>query len=129
MDKWPTPKSNTRIALSLTFFVGGFIWIIYFFEFMPFSPLDRLTGWLGAITASLLFFLGLCIGFSAKPKSAIIGFLVFTAWSLGLIILPVPEGYGEAIFGAWFLVLFGIVALYEKYRKKSTRYENITKKQ
>ena len=120
LDKWHAPKSGTRIDFALAFFIGGLIWAVYFFEFRSFSPLDRLTGWVGAITASLFFFLGLCIGFSTKPKSAIAGFLVFAAWSLGLILLPVPEGYGEAVFGGWFLVLFAMVALYEKYMKKST---------
>jgi hypothetical protein len=128
MNKWPAPKSNVRIVLGLTFFIGGFIWVVCFFKFIPFSPLDRLTGWLGAITAGLLFFLGICIGFSAKPKGAIAGFVIFVAWSLGLILLPVPEGYGEAVLGGWFLVLCAMVALYEKFRKKSTYHKKGTEK-
>jgi hypothetical protein len=121
VSKWPAPKSDARIALALIFFIVGFIWIICFFEFLPFSPSDRLIGWLGAITASLLFFTGLCVGFSIRPKEAIAAFLAWIVWSLGLIYLPVPEGYGEAVFGGWFLVGFAVVALYEKYRKRAKK--------
>lgn len=128
MDKWPGPKSNTRIALGLTFIIAGLVWAVYFFEFIHFSPLDRLTGWVGAITAGVFLFSGFCIGFGVKPKSAIAGFLVFVTWSLGLALLPVAGGYSEAVFGGWFLVLFAIVALYERYKKKNAAYENISKK-
>jgi hypothetical protein len=117
MNKWPAPKSNTRIALGLTFIIAGFVWAIYFFAFIPFSPSDRLTGWFGAITASILLFLGLCIGFGAKPKEVIVGSLVIVAWSLGLILLPAPEGYTEAVFGSWAILGMIIIIIYAKYEK------------
>ena len=117
MDKWPSPKSNRRVALGLTLIVAGFIWIVYFFEFMPFSPSYRLTGWIGAIIASLLLFSGLCIGFNAKPKGAIAGFLVFIVWSLGLVLLPVPGGYAEVVFGSWAILGMIIVITYAKYQE------------
>jgi hypothetical protein len=121
-NAWPAPKSSIRIALGLTFIIAGFVWTVFFFTLLPFSGLDRLTGWFGAIIASVFFFLGICIGFSLKPKETTVGFLVLVAWSLGLVLLPVPEGYGEAVFGGWFLVLCAMVALYEKHRKKSAHY-------
>lgn len=117
MDKWPAPKSNARITLGLTFIIAGFIWTVYFFEFIPFSPLDSLTGWFGAITASILLFLGLCIGFSAKLKEAIAGFLIFIVWSLGLILLPVPEGYAEAVFGSWAILGMILIIIFAKYKE------------
>jgi hypothetical protein len=91
--------------------------------FPPFSGLDRLTGWFGAIIGGVFLFLGICIGFSVKLSEITAGFLVLVAWSLGLALLPVPEGYSEAVFGGWFLVLCAIVALYEKYRKRGSHFK------
>lgn len=117
-NTWPATKSNTRLAFGLTLIIAGFVWTIYFFMFQPFSVLDRLTGWFGAMIGGVFLFFGICIGFSKKLKEIAAGFLVLVVWSLGLALLPVPQGYGEAVFGGWFLVLFAVIALYGKYRKK-----------
>jgi hypothetical protein len=121
MDDWHAPKSNTRIILSLISFAAAFIFMAWFFKYAPFSPSDRLVGWLGAITTCFLFFSGFYIGFSIKTKKAIVGFLAFLIWSLGLLFLPVPEGYAEAVYGSWAILFMAAVALYAKYEESRKR--------
>jgi hypothetical protein len=59
--------------------------------------------------------LGLFSIFVVKVKQAIASFLVLVLWSLGFLILPTPpEGFAEAEYGGWFLVLFPAVFFYAK---------------
>jgi len=124
MDEWYAPKSNVRIALCLVLIIAGFAWILVFFKFVSFSPQDRLTGWLGAIIAGFFFFWAFCIGFSVKTKKILVGTLVCFSWSMGFLIIPVPEGYAETVYGSWAIVLIAIVAIYAKY-KESRKKKNV----
>lgn len=121
MNEWYAPKSNIRIILSLVSFAAAFIFMTWFFKYAPFSPSNKLMGWLGAVTTCFLLFLGFYIGFSIGTKKAIAAFSVFLIWSLGLIFLPVPEGYAEAVYGGWAILLMAIIALYAKYEESKKK--------
>jgi hypothetical protein len=121
MDDWRAPKSNARIILGLILIVAAFLWLTYFYNYLsstyPHTSPDRLTGWFGAIIACSLFFSSFCIGFNVKTKKAVIGFLFFIVWSYGLVLLPIPEGYGEAVLGGWAILFMAFVTVYAKYEQ------------
>jgi len=135
MDEWYKPKSNVRVILGLIFIITGFIWMIFFYNYMsityPRTTPAILIGWLGAIITSFLFFLGICVGFSVKTKKVVVATSILFVWSLGFLVLPVPEGYAEAVYGSWVLILMVAIGLYAKYeesKKKKARLEKETGK-
>ena len=121
MDEWYAPKSNTRIILSLISFVAAFVFMAWFFKCVPFSPSNKFTMWLGAVATAFLFFLGFYVGFNIKKKKVIGGFSAFLIWSLGLLFLPVPEGYTEAVYGSWAILFMAIIALHAKHQESKKR--------
>lgn len=121
MDEWRASKSNVRIALGLVLIIAGFVWLALFFEFMPISPSNILVGWLGAIITGFFFFSAICISFDDKAKKAIVVGLVCLLWSLGFLVLPVPEGYAETVYGGWAIIFMALVILYAKYESSQKR--------
>lgn len=126
-------KSRTRAVVSAIFIVGFFAWLAVFFSY-TFSIdtqtfLGKLTIWFGIIIAGLLIFLGIAVGAGADAKTMTAGSIVFVVWSLGLLVIPVPEGYGEAVLGSYSILLMVMVALFFEYKKirkrsKTRGYEN-----
>ena len=76
------------------------------------------------IIGGFLFFSGYCVGSNIGFKKMVLSFLVVVVWSLGFLILPVPEGYAEAVYGSWAILLMVIAALYfrrEESKKKKLK--------
>jgi len=117
-----------RIAVSLVFFIGFFLWSLYFYSYIsmtyPYAIPDKLVVWGGLVVASIFLlsgFLVLLKGEATNSKEVVIGFVFFVVWSIGLLVIPVPEGYGEGLLGIYFLLLIVALWLYSKYigsRKK-----------
>jgi len=130
VDKWYKPKSHIRIFLGLLLIIAGFAWLTFFYNYIsiiyPRTTPDILIGWFGALVTSFLFFLAICVGFSVKTKKTVVAALVLFIWSLGFLVLPVPEGYAEAVYGSWALlgmVAVGLYAKYEESKKKNLAKE------
>jgi hypothetical protein len=124
-SEWQTPKSNIRIALGVAFIIAGFVWLVYFGNYMltayRYSTPDKFIVWLGLMTFSLLLWIAFYIGFSIKTRKAVLGFLSILIWSIGLLLIPVPEGYGEAVLGSYFLLFILLMALYAKHEESKRK--------
>jgi len=126
MDRRATPKSKIRTVMSAIFILGFFVWDAFFFYHLlstyPYTTPDKLIVWFGIIIAGLLIFIGITVGAGADAKTIAVGSIVCVVWSLGLLVIPVPEGYGEAVLGSYAILLMVMVALffeYKKFRKKN----------
>ena len=122
MDVPNARVSKGRIALSILSFCTALIVATCFSVYVPFSPSDRLKMWIFIAVESCLMFSVGCIGLGGTVKSLLAGLLFATIWSFGLVMLPVPEGYGEAVYGGWAIFGMIIVILYfeSKKSKKNT---------
>jgi hypothetical protein len=111
------------LILGLVFIITSFILVIFFFQFVPFNPADRLAMWLTIVPIALFFELGLFFIVKAKIKEAVRFFAIFLVWSL-ILLVPVPQGYEEPIYGGSWVLIFAIWILYDKYKKsrKKKRY-------
>lgn len=117
MEEWYKPTSTLRVVLGIVFIIAAFVFMIYYFNFIPFSTSNMLTVWLGAIVTCFLFLLGFYVGLDISTKKVLVAALVLSIWSMGLLILPVPEGYGEAVYGCWAVLLMIIMILFAKYQE------------
>lgn len=110
-----------KIAAGILLILGFFLWITYFFYQIfvnyPSQIPDRLTIWLGLIFALFLLLSGISIGVGASFRKMLFGFLFLVAWSYGLLAIPTPEGYGEAVLGLWAILGLAAVVLYYEYEK------------
>jgi len=134
MDETSTLKSRARVALSIFFFTGFFVWSLYFYSYIsltyPHAIPDKLVVWGGLIVASSFLLVGFIVLLKDKPtksKDVVIGFVFFFVWSLGLMAIPVPEGYGEGVLGIYFLFLIAALVLYSKLResRKKTNQRSV----
>jgi hypothetical protein len=120
-NEWHTPKSHTRIALGVTFIIAAFVWMTYFGNYLlttyKYSTPDRFVFWFGATISVSLLFVGFTIGFSMKIKQAVLGFLYLLGFLFTLQLIPVPEGYGEAVYGSYFLLYMLPMILYIRHEK------------
>ncbi len=132
MDKQVAPKSKTRIVASAILILGFFIWDTFFFYYLlstyPHTTPDKLTVWFGIVIAGLLIFVGIAVGAGINAKTIAVGAIVCAAWSLGLVLLPVPEGYAETVYGGWTILLMLLVAFYFEYEKSRKRKAQAGKK-
>jgi len=120
VDQGRVSKSRIRIAVGSLLILGCFVWAIYFSFAVPFGQLPpayaKITIWGSVIVASLLLFLGLLVlAENVDTKKMVLGFIFFVVWSIGLLAIPVPEGYGEGVLGIYFLLLIVALWLYSKY--------------
>lgn len=108
--------SKTRIAVSVVLVVICFVWLSVFF-FYSVAP-SFLMIWINAVVGVSFFYLGICIGFRAEIRHAAWVYLLLMAWAVGMFFIPVPEGYANEVYGIYLFGLGGLVALYERLRKK-----------
>lgn len=119
MDEWYKTRGGIGIVLGLVFFVAGFIWMWCFFQFELFSPSNRLSIWLGAVIAGLLFFTGFCVSFKVQLKKSVMFALIFLGYSL--VFLSVPSGYEEVYYGGFAILIMAILVLYAKLKKSEKK--------
>lgn len=125
MNEWHITKSKTKIAIGLVLIASSFVWITYFYVYASFmysyTTPEKFTVWFAIMVTCLLFFWGFCMIFDVNAIKILELSLIFPIWSLGLLVLPIPKGYEEAVLGSYFLLWVLIIALYfeyEKYKKK-----------
>jgi len=82
---------------------------------VPFSPSDRLTGWLWAVLIMLVFGLGFFSIIVVKIRVALATLLAVFIWSL-ILLVPVPQGYEEIYYGGSVAFLGIVLILYVKYK-------------
>lgn len=126
MDELHLPRSKTRILLSISLIVASFVFVAWFFLYVPFSPSNKLMMWAVLLISGFLFFSGYCVGSNINFKKMLSWFLVVIVWSMGFVVLPVPEGYAETVYGSWAILLMAIVALY--YRREKSRRNQARKR-
>ena len=126
MDEWYKTRGAVGIILGLAFFIAGFVWLWYFFEYELFSPSDRFSIWLGAVIAGLLFFSGFCVSFKVQAKKSVMFTLMFLGYSL-IFFVPVPSGYEEFYYGGFAVLLMAIVAFYAKYEESKKKKAQVGK--
>ncbi|MFX0202848.1 MAG: hypothetical protein ACFFCW_42630 [Candidatus Hodarchaeota archaeon] len=130
MVKLQPLKRRTRVALSLTFITGFFIWAVYFFFHIsltyPRVIPDKLTVWIGMIIAASLLLVGVGIGESLNWRKLLMAFVFVALWSAGFLFVSFPQGYGEAVLGFWTVLGIIVIALFFRYQelKKSKKQNN-----
>lgn len=120
MDQGRVSKSRVRIAAGSLLILGCLVWAVYFSFAVPLEHLSsayaKITVWAGVIVGSILLFLGLLVlAENVDMRKMFLGFIFFLVWSLGLPLIPVPEGYGEGVLGIYFLLLIAALWLYSKF--------------
>jgi hypothetical protein len=115
-EEWYEPTSTLRIAFATAIILAALVFMVSYFSFAPFSTSDRLSVWVGAEIICLLLFLAFYVGFDLETKQVVVGASIWLIWSIGLLVLPLPEGYGEAVLGGWAALLGVIIVLYVRYR-------------
>jgi len=119
---WQVRSSNKMLILGIVFIIIFFVIMLLFPNFMSLSP-NMVGIWLYTLLMVFALELGFFSIFVVKIKQAIAAFLVIFLWSLGFLVLPTPpEGYGEAEYGGWAILLMIIVVFYAK-RQKSKKKE------
>jgi hypothetical protein len=61
-------------------------------------------------------FLAFYVGFDLETKKVVVGASTWLIWSTGVLVLPLPEGYGEEVLGGWAALFCVITVLYVRYR-------------
>lgn len=79
---------------------------------------SNLKTWLVLDVLACMGFSGTAIGFGGTAKDLIFGNLFLIGWAYGLVILPVPEGYAEAVYGGWAVLAMIVVIAYFEYEKR-----------
>lgn len=127
MGRKAVQRSMARTLVSVVFIAGFFVWDAFFFFYLlstyPNSTPDKITVWFGIIIAGLLIFLGIAVGAHADALTITVGSVVCVVWSLGLLVIPVPEGYGEAVLGGYAILLMVTIAIFFEYKKHWKRTE------
>lgn len=78
------------------------------------------------LIACFLLLSGICTVSNVDLKKMSIGFSLFMIWSFGLIVIPIPEGYGEAVLGGYaifWMLLLAAFFKYKEYKKKKSSLE------
>jgi small neutral amino acid transporter SnatA (MarC family) len=102
------------LVLGIVFFIAGFALLAFFPSFMSSSP-NKVAGWLYALLTATPFGLGLFSIIKVKAKEAIIAMILVYGWSV-ILLIPVPNGYEEPIYGGFLVFLVAIMMLYNKSR-------------
>jgi hypothetical protein len=117
---WKVRSSNKMLILGMVFFGIGFTLITLFPTFMSFYPSNRIVGWSWAILVSIFFELGLFSIIVVKIRDAIITMTALFIWSL-VVLVPVPQGYEEPIYGGALILMVATMILYSKYKSKNNK--------
>jgi hypothetical protein len=114
------------LVLGIVFFIIGLALMALFPTFMTFSP-DRFVILLYVLLMALPFGLGLFSIIVVKKRDVVTAFIAFFIWSLVLLV-PVPQGYGEPIYGGSLILMVGTILLIDKYKKSKKKDANLGKK-
>jgi hypothetical protein len=115
-EDWYKPTSTLRMALATVIIIAALVFMVSYFRFVPFAISDRLNVWVGAEIMGLLLFLAFYVGFDLETKQVVVGASIWLVWSIGVLVFPLPEGYGEAVLGGWAALLGVITVLYVRHR-------------
>lgn len=116
---WKVKPSNKMLILGTILIIVGFGFMTLFSTFMSFS-LNRLTMWLYVVLIGLVFELGLFSIFVVKTKEVVRALLASFIWSC-ILLIPVPQGYEEPIYGGSLIFLVAIMILYDKYKSREKK--------
>lgn len=110
-------KSKERTIFGIFGLVAFFVVSALAFMYRDFLMVNRLQAWTVIVIDICLLFSALCIGLGGTMKNLVVGVVFLVLWTYGFLILPTPEGYGEAVYGGWALLAIIFVALYSEYEK------------
>ncbi len=128
MIEWTGVGRKLRVIAGILSILGFFVWATFFYYYVslifPRATPDKFVVWVGIIIATVFLLVGFLLlfqGKSANSKELFVGYLLFVIWSFGLLVIPTPEGYGEAVLGGYFILLIAALALYSRYKKSKER--------
>ena len=125
-------KSRTRRIVAWAFLVASFIWLVFLGAYMlsafRYSTPDPFTVWSGIAIFGLFVFGFAYLISTEKLWKMILGFCYFLAVITGMFMIPVPEGYAEAVLGVYYVLSMSPFLLYAKYKKprKAVKKNNQT---
>jgi len=110
---WKVRSSNRMLILGTILIIIGFILIALFPTFLSFSPSSRLAGWFWAILIMLSFELGIFSILVIRTKGIVKALALSLIWSL-VVLIPVPSGYEEPVYGGSLILLVALAIFYDK---------------
>jgi len=117
--KWEVRASNRMLISGVIFIIAGFVLLALFPAYASFYP-DRPMLWLYAICTGLIFELGLFAIIKVKIRGVVTALLVSFCWSFVLLV-PVPQGYEEPVYGVSLILLVAAMIFYDKHRNSQKK--------
>jgi uncharacterized membrane protein YgcG len=119
--EWQLTKNRTRRIVAWVLLVASFIWLVFFLNFMltafRYSTPDPFTVWSGMVIFSLFVFGFAYLISTEKLWKMILVFCYVLTVITGMFMIPIPEGYAEAVLGVYCILSMSPLLLYARYKK------------